>query len=148
MMMMWTMDAMMKMLKNMNQQRRLVGKTDCVRKMKLPPSLKEMGKNHLSLLKKRNESMMNFLPFLLMVDEHLALPSHGSEVFIGGLPQDASKDDLRELYSRNFGGRNCLCISLWYQKLWCLASGREKLRSLSKKFICWYFVGSNNERQG
>ena len=56
--------------------------------------------------------MMNFLPFLLMVDEHLALPPHGSEVFIGGLPQDASKDDLRELYSRNFGGRNCLCISL------------------------------------
>ena len=27
----------------------------------------------------------------------LALPSHGSEVFIGGLPKDASEEDLREL---------------------------------------------------
>ena len=41
--------------------------------------------------------MMNFLPFILMVDEHLALPPHGSEVFIGGLPRDACEDDLREL---------------------------------------------------
>ncbi|CAL9769893.1 unnamed protein product, partial [Musa acuminata subsp. burmannicoides] len=27
----------------------------------------------------------------------LALPPHGSEVFIGGLPRDASEEDLREL---------------------------------------------------
>ena len=27
----------------------------------------------------------------------LALPPHGSEVFIGGLPKDASEEDLREL---------------------------------------------------
>lgn len=30
-------------------------------------------------------------------DELLALPPHGSEVFIGGLPRDACEDDLREL---------------------------------------------------
>lgn len=30
-------------------------------------------------------------------DEILALPPHGSEVFIGGLPRDTCEDDLREL---------------------------------------------------
>jgi len=30
-------------------------------------------------------------------DELLALPPHGSEVFIGGLPRDVCEDDLREL---------------------------------------------------
>ena len=30
-------------------------------------------------------------------DQLLALPSHGSEVFIGGLPRDSCDDDLREL---------------------------------------------------
>jgi heterogeneous nuclear ribonucleoprotein R len=30
-------------------------------------------------------------------DELLALPPHGSQVFIGGLPRDTTEDDLREL---------------------------------------------------
>lgn len=30
-------------------------------------------------------------------EELLALPPHGSEVFIGGLPRDTCEDDLREL---------------------------------------------------
>jgi len=30
-------------------------------------------------------------------DELLALPPHGSEVFIGGLPRDITEEDLREL---------------------------------------------------
>jgi len=30
-------------------------------------------------------------------DELLALPPHGSEVFIGGLPRDVCEDDLRDL---------------------------------------------------
>jgi heterogeneous nuclear ribonucleoprotein R len=30
-------------------------------------------------------------------DELLALPPHGSEVFIGGLPRDTTEEDLREL---------------------------------------------------
>jgi heterogeneous nuclear ribonucleoprotein R len=30
-------------------------------------------------------------------EELLALPPHGSEVFIGGLPRDITEEDLREL---------------------------------------------------
>jgi len=58
-------------------------------------------------------------------DELLALPPHGSQVFIGGLPRDITEDDLRELceplgeiYARGTGASDACRKNRRYD-VWC-----------------------------
>jgi len=58
-------------------------------------------------------------------DELLALPPHGSQVFIGGLPRDITEDDLRELceplgeiYEVSFTNSLCFLLSASLLHVW------------------------------
>lgn len=71
-------------------------------------------------------------------DDMLALPPHGSEVFIGGLPRDITEEDLRELceplgeiYEVSFTRHTNPAVSSYHQLVTCM------------RVVMWVSVGVN-----
>lgn len=82
-------------------------------------------------------------------DELLALPPHGSEVFIGGLPRDTCEDDLRDL-CEPMGDIHEVRVLLncpYYVVKLSFSVPRE-IGIFNKNLICCYCSGSVSERQG